>query len=144
MYRLCSAFCSLFFLMIRRPPRSTRTYTLFPYTTLFRSVDFHDLKGDLESVAALSGASLDYRPSQAVWGHPGRSADVFRDGVPVGWIGQLHPRLQRALDLGHPVVAFEIDLVPLRERAVPRARPLSKFPSEIGRRSGGEGGCREC
>src|SRR3546814_18106837 len=27
----------LFFLMIRRPPRSTRTYTLFPYTTLFRS-----------------------------------------------------------------------------------------------------------
>src|SRR3546814_11102180 len=28
---------SFFFLMIRRPPRSTRTYTLFPYTTLFRS-----------------------------------------------------------------------------------------------------------
>src|SRR3546814_4185858 len=30
---------SLFFLMIRRPPRSTRTDTLFPYTTLFRSRD---------------------------------------------------------------------------------------------------------
>src|SRR3546814_8396136 len=29
--------CILFFLMIRRPPRSTRTDTLFPYTTLFRS-----------------------------------------------------------------------------------------------------------
>src|SRR3546814_18317516 len=29
-------FC-FFFLMIRRPPRSTRTDTLFPYTTLFRS-----------------------------------------------------------------------------------------------------------
>src|SRR3546814_20294011 len=28
----------LFFLMIRRPPRSTRTDTLFPYTTLFRSL----------------------------------------------------------------------------------------------------------
>src|SRR3546814_17380474 len=28
----------LFFLMIRRPPRSTRTYTLLPYTTLFRSL----------------------------------------------------------------------------------------------------------
>src|SRR3546814_11188960 len=28
----------IFFLMIRRPPRSTRTDTLFPYTTLFRSV----------------------------------------------------------------------------------------------------------
>src|SRR3546814_8735949 len=30
-------FCFVFFLMIRRPPRSTRTDTLFPYTTLFRS-----------------------------------------------------------------------------------------------------------
>src|SRR3546814_7537149 len=30
-------FVFLFFLMIRRPPRSTRTDTLFPYTTLFRS-----------------------------------------------------------------------------------------------------------
>src|SRR3546814_15126209 len=29
--------CIFFFLMIRRPPRSTRTDTLFPYTTLFRS-----------------------------------------------------------------------------------------------------------
>src|SRR3546814_18815184 len=29
--------CLFFFLMIRRPPRSTRTDTLFPYTTLFRS-----------------------------------------------------------------------------------------------------------
>src|SRR3546814_4398785 len=30
-------FILFFFLMIRRPPRSTRTDTLFPYTTLFRS-----------------------------------------------------------------------------------------------------------
>src|SRR3546814_3757492 len=34
---LCLVFYLLFFLMIRRPPRSTRTDTLFPYTTLFRS-----------------------------------------------------------------------------------------------------------
>src|SRR3546814_13410657 len=32
-----SSFVLFFFLMIRRPPRSTRTDTLFPYTTLFRS-----------------------------------------------------------------------------------------------------------
>src|SRR3546814_5852421 len=32
-----------FFLMIRRPPRSTRTDTLFPYTTLFRSTDLDRL-----------------------------------------------------------------------------------------------------
>src|SRR3546814_19993210 len=33
-----SNFIVFFFVMIRRPPRSTRTATLFPYTTLFRSV----------------------------------------------------------------------------------------------------------
>src|SRR3546814_10501214 len=33
----CRVFVVVFFLMIRRPPRSTRTDTLFPYTTLFRS-----------------------------------------------------------------------------------------------------------
>src|SRR3546814_14451172 len=34
-----------FFLMIRRPPRSTRTDTLFPYTTLFRSPQFRNATG---------------------------------------------------------------------------------------------------
>src|SRR3546814_17504968 len=34
--------CIVFFLMIRRPPRATRTDTLFPYTTLFRSL-VHDM-----------------------------------------------------------------------------------------------------
>src|SRR3546814_14620228 len=33
----CVSLFNFFFLMIRRPPRSTRTDTLFPYTTLFRS-----------------------------------------------------------------------------------------------------------
>src|SRR3546814_5740003 len=33
-----------FFIMIRRPPRSTRTDTLFPYTTLFRSEDWRNRK----------------------------------------------------------------------------------------------------
>src|SRR3546814_17729217 len=35
---ISSDFSFFFFLMIRRPPRSTRTDTLFPYTTLFRSL----------------------------------------------------------------------------------------------------------
>src|SRR3546814_14280331 len=37
MIHFSSLFYCFFFLMIRRPPRSTRTDTLFPYTTLFRS-----------------------------------------------------------------------------------------------------------
>src|SRR3546814_2031393 len=40
--------------MIPRPPRSTRTYTLFPYTTLFRSRV--DAERNTLSVTALSGA----------------------------------------------------------------------------------------
>src|SRR3546814_974898 len=40
-------FACIFCLMIRRPPRSTRTDTLFPYTTLFRSCDaVETLEGD--------------------------------------------------------------------------------------------------
>src|SRR3546814_949012 len=42
MIRILVSFSWLFFLMIRRPPRSTRTDTLFPYTTLFRSQDHRD------------------------------------------------------------------------------------------------------
>src|SRR3546814_9530761 len=41
----------LFFLMIRRPPRSTRTDTLFPYTTLFRSHDAVRLGNHLVDLA---------------------------------------------------------------------------------------------
>src|SRR3546814_11857928 len=40
-YVFCVNFCFFFFLMILRPPRSTRTDTLFPYTTLFRSRACH-------------------------------------------------------------------------------------------------------
>ena len=99
-----------------------------------RPVDFHDIKGDLDSLAAAAGATLDYRPSQAAWGHPGRSADLYRmdedgDGVLIGWIGQLHPRLQRALDLDAVAVAFEVDLAALQQRPLARSAALSRFPS---------------
>src|SRR3546814_18904307 len=46
-----------FFLMIRRPPRSTRTDTLFPYTTLFRSVDDH--RDDRSGAAGQQGLDAD-------------------------------------------------------------------------------------
>src|SRR3546814_13116203 len=41
-----------FFLMIRLPPRSTRTDTLFPYTTLFRSTAWMLVKKDTNSTVA--------------------------------------------------------------------------------------------
>ncbi|MER2178322.1 MAG: phenylalanine--tRNA ligase subunit beta, partial [Stenotrophomonas maltophilia] len=94
-----------------------------------RKVDFHDLKGDLESLAAASGAELEFKPSQRPYGHPARSAEVYRDGVSLGWIGQIHPRLAKAMDIDVDVFAFELDLAPLAARALPRATELSRFPS---------------
>src|SRR3546814_458144 len=46
-----------FFLMIRRPPRSTRTDTLFPYTTLFRSA-----QGNKIVKCIMGGSGLGYLP----------------------------------------------------------------------------------
>src|SRR3546814_8096712 len=50
-----------FFLMIRRPPRTTRTDTLFPYTTLFRSPRYlpprlHEAVRDVALAPAVPGA----------------------------------------------------------------------------------------
>ncbi|MBB4131895.1 phenylalanine--tRNA ligase subunit beta [Xanthomonas sp. 3075] len=94
-----------------------------------RKVDFHDLKGDLMALAAASGAVLEFQPSTEPFGHPGRSADIHRDGVRIGWIGQVHPRLAKALDIDVDVIAFELQLAPLVQRALPRAGELSRFPS---------------
>src|SRR3546814_4973239 len=52
----------IFFLLIRRPPRSTRTDTLFPYTTLFRSVPQHQVRAHAgRDAAQLPGHAQDLR-----------------------------------------------------------------------------------
>lgn len=99
-----------------------------------RALDFHDLKGDLDSLAALSGATLEYRASTQPFAHPGRGADVYRlddagEAACIGWIGQLHPRLQQALELDADVYGFELALDALLARPLPRAKALSKYPS---------------
>jgi phenylalanyl-tRNA synthetase beta chain len=96
-----------------------------------RALDFHDIKGDLESLIALSGTpgrwSFDAR-DLPTWLHPGRGARVLRDGVAAGVVGALHPALQHALDLPDTFV-FEVELDALRRRAIPAARALARFPS---------------
>ncbi|HEX5756547.1 MAG TPA: phenylalanine--tRNA ligase subunit beta, partial [Arenimonas sp.] len=94
-----------------------------------REVDFYDIKAAVESLLALAGVSAEFRPATRAYGHPGRSAEVWRDGQCIGWVGHLHPRLLKALDLDHEVVGFELDVAPLVARAVPRAQALSRFPS---------------
>src|SRR3546814_17621198 len=64
-----------FFLMIRRPPGSTRTYTLFPYTTLFRSA---------RPIGA-TASCRDSRPFGISPGAPPRHAG----GRSVDWLGAL-------------------------------------------------------
>src|SRR3546814_7666585 len=61
-YYLCFILLShvIFFLIIRRPPRSTRTDTLFPYTTLFRSL--HRVE---RHVGADVAAAVAVRPRRA-------------------------------------------------------------------------------
>src|SRR3546814_7716627 len=62
--------------MIRRPPRSTRTDTLFPYTTLFRSVRIgaSTFLGGIERLATLCGAN---RAREIVFGGDRYSAEQF-------------------------------------------------------------------
>src|SRR3546814_2560942 len=64
--------------MIRRPPRSTRTYTLFPYTTLFRSSSAHAAvasdapsiaSGLLIAIEAAMGAGSKQRATETYHGH---------------------------------------------------------------------------
>src|SRR3546814_17656924 len=61
----CGCCLLFFFLMIRRPPRSTRTDTLFPYTPLFRSAvrwycRYPISYRDLEEMLAERGISVDH------------------------------------------------------------------------------------
>src|SRR3546814_10025053 len=64
-FMLCRGYCVICFffcLMIRRPPRSTRTDTLFPYTTLFRSVIVTGLgAGEHAHLARVAASNVEKR-----------------------------------------------------------------------------------
>jgi phenylalanyl-tRNA synthetase beta chain len=96
-----------------------------------RPVDFFDLKGDVESMLALTQSAREFRwePANAPWLHPGQSAAVFRRDRRVGWVGALHPDLVKTLDAGTDVYVFELDIDPISERPLPNAVPVSRFPS---------------
>ncbi len=96
-----------------------------------RGLDFFDLKGDVEVLLGLrgTGARVEFAASKAPWLHPGRSAEVRVDGAVIGQLGALHPRLAAALDTASDTLVFELDLIPLQARQVPKATGVSAYPS---------------
>jgi phenylalanyl-tRNA synthetase beta chain len=98
-----------------------------------RSVDFYDVKADVEALLAPQSARYEAAPHPAL--HPGRSARVFLDGAGIGWVGELHPRWQHKYGLPLPAALFELDLEALSKLALPRYREVSKYPPVIRDRS---------
>jgi phenylalanyl-tRNA synthetase beta chain len=92
-----------------------------------RTVDFFDLKADLEALFAPRVLRFVRAGNPAL--HPGRSAQVELDGRNIGLIGELHPRLQQQYDLPLAPVVFEVDAVALQERHVPVYEEISRFPT---------------
>jgi phenylalanyl-tRNA synthetase beta chain len=94
-----------------------------------RSVDFFDLKADLEALCAPLAPRFEAVKHPAL--HPGRSARVVLEGKPAGWLGELHPRWQQKYELPQPVVVFEMDAEALAETPLPRPAVPSKFPAVV-------------
>jgi phenylalanyl-tRNA synthetase beta chain len=76
-------------------------------------VDFFALKGVLEALAGGLGCPpVAFEPGAEPFLHPGRSAAVSVGGVPLGWLGEIHPLVCRTWDITS-AVGFEIDAAPL-------------------------------
>ncbi|MFK7963351.1 MAG: phenylalanine--tRNA ligase subunit beta [Burkholderiaceae bacterium] len=100
-----------------------------------RPVDFFDLKLDLESLDPDNRLMFQAAAHPAL--HPGRSAQILLNRgealapLPVGWIGELHPKIQQSLDLNNRVQLFELLLEPLLSREPIVFEPVSKYPPSI-------------
>ncbi|MAY40992.1 MULTISPECIES: phenylalanine--tRNA ligase subunit beta [unclassified Neptuniibacter] len=94
------------------------------------TVDFFDIKGDLESLLSLGGASDEFAfvADRHVALHPGQTARIERNGKAIGYVGALHPNLVKELGLNGEVFLFEINQAALCQGKLPRYTEISKFP----------------
>ncbi|WP_428719259.1 phenylalanine--tRNA ligase subunit beta [Undibacterium curvum] len=90
-----------------------------------RNADFFDVKADLEALFA--PLSLKFVKDEHVALHPGRSARIELAGKAIGFIGELHPRLQQKYDLPLAPVVFEVEISALQTVQVPVYQEISKF-----------------
>src|SRR3546814_1612567 len=87
--------------MIRRPPRSTRTDTLFPYTTLFRSLrDLHRSANMVGGRRRSSGARADRHP-------PSLNAGQFHRPFPDGRSEEHTSELQSLMRISYAVFCLK-------------------------------------
>ncbi len=89
-------------------------------------VDFFDAKGDLERLAATTG--LDFEPASHPACHPGRCATVLSEGRRIGFVGELHPRLQQRYELPAAPVVFEVLAEALLVAHPPQFSGVSRMP----------------
>ncbi|MFE8104071.1 phenylalanine--tRNA ligase subunit beta [Brenneria goodwinii] len=96
-----------------------------------QAVDFYDLKGDLEAVLALTGklSEVEFRAESNPALHPGQSAAIYLCGERIGFIGVIHPELDRKLDLNGRTVVFELLWDKVADRVLPDASNISRFPA---------------
>jgi phenylalanyl-tRNA synthetase beta chain len=69
--------------------------------------DFFSLKAVLEALAGQLGVGLEFEAAPEPFLHPGRAAVVAIAGVPIGWLGEIHPLVCRAWDL-EAAAGFEV------------------------------------
>ncbi|RHW40694.1 phenylalanine--tRNA ligase subunit beta [Neobacillus notoginsengisoli] len=97
-----------------------------------KPVDFYVLKGILEGLTEKLELSnrIEYIQAQMDGMHPGRTADILLDGKRIGFIGQVHPSMQKQLDLKDTYV-FELKLNELLEAGTEplHYEPIPRFPS---------------
>jgi len=94
-----------------------------------RKVDFFDAKADLEAILSLGGLQdVHFEKAEHSALHPGQSAQIFKKNQAIGWIGAIHPNVQKTLDIDPPVYVFEVKQNSLLEGVVPSFKSLSKFP----------------
>jgi len=100
------------------------------------TVDFFDLKGDLEAVLELTAndVAFGFKPAKHPALHPGQTAAIVVDAGlvterEVGVIGTVHPELERKFGLNGRTVVFEIEWDAINTRVLPEAAAVSKFPA---------------
>ena len=93
-------------------------------------IDFFDLKGDVQSLLQLNGCSDHYEliKDSKHYLHPGQCARIERNSEIIGWLGQIHPVVQKNLGLIQPVFVFELKLQSILEDEISQFIGMSKFP----------------